>query len=251
MGAFVLAPLPFTAVSTAQVATAPPANLAVDHPARVWRSANATAATIDIQGGGQAIDTIALIGGNLGPSDTMVVRFAATQAGLDSASPVITVPGYTGSKSATVTSKTIARFASRAFQFVRITVTSPSAKVFEAQRLVVGRAVTCSGLDYDAKMGVDDNSPATTGVNYSTYRRYSRLPGWRFTVTIENDDAWYDEWLPSLTEVGQSSPLLFVPDDENPRQNAIIFGRITARGEGTAEGVNWWSLALAVTAIAP
>jgi hypothetical protein len=250
MGAYVLAPAPIKIERADQSTTGPASNLTKDHPAKVWRSSSATSASIDISGDSRVIDTIALVGSNLAFSDVMFVRFADTLAGLDAAAP-ISVPGYTGNKSDRISTKTIISFPAQSFRFIRVTVLSSSPKVFEAQRLVVGRAVRCSGLDYDAKFSVEDNSPAVAGVNYQEFRAYKRLPSWRATITVESDDAYYDEWMPFFTEVGTSLPLLFVPDDESPRQNSIIFGRITAKAEGTSEGVDYWSIILAVTAVSP
>lgn len=253
MSALFVAPLPFTdANSPAPINGTTVEHLNNDRPGLVWRGALTTASfTVDL-GTGAEYDTIALIGSNLRAGDTVRVQTGTTA---DATAYDATTPARTGKKPRQYTAKTVIKLPStRTDRFVRITITAtghPSGYV-QAQRLVIGKAVSTYGVKFGAKVNFEDRSVITTGPGFTDVDRYDVLPAWDISTTGITDRAWREDWSPLLMEVGSSSGILFVREDRSPDtwQTDAIYGRITSKASGEATNYDTWTFAGTIMAFA-
>lgn len=253
MSALFVAPLPFTdANSPAPINGTTVEHLNSDRPGYVWRGSLSTASfTVDL-GTDAEYDTIALIGSNLRAGDTVRVQTGTTA---DATTYDVSATAWTGKKPRQYTAKTVIKLPStRTDRFVRITITAtghPSGYV-QAQRLVIGKAVSTYGVKFGAKVNFEDRSVITTGPGFTDVDRYDVLPAWDISTTGITDRAWREDWSPVLMEVGSSSGILFVREDRSPDtwQTDAIYGRITSKASGEATNYDTWTFAGTIMAFA-
>jgi hypothetical protein len=254
MKALFVAPLPFATVSGTTIAGSV-ANLNDDHAAYIWRASVTGSFTIDLGPDPVEYDTVALVGSNLRATDTVRVITSTTATGsngYDSGQ----LAAWTGKKPRELTAKTIIKLPSvQTERYIRVSVTATGhpAGYVQAQRLVVGKAVSTIGIKFGAKMNFDDLSVITQSEDSTSIDRRARKLGWDITTTSISDQSWREEWAPLLLEVGSSSGLLFVRDESAPDtwQTDAIYGRITSKAYGEAEAYDWWTFSGTLLSFAP
>lgn len=244
MKALFVAPLPFAAVSGTTIAGSVE-NLNDDHPAYIWRASVTGSFVIDLGPDPVEYDTIALVGSNLRATDTIRVITSTTPDGNDGYDGD-RVNAWSGKKPRQLTAKTIIKLSTvQTERYIRVSIiaTGHPAGYVQAQRMVVGKAVSTIGIKFGAKMNIDDLSVITQNEESTSIDRRARKLGWDISTTSISDQSWREEWAPLLLEVGSSSGLLFVRDESAPDtwQTDSVYGRITSKAYGEAEGYDWWT----------
>ena len=256
MAALFIEPFVFTVVSANQNALAPASNANLDEPSYSYRSSNLTTVTVVIDLGANpvAYDTIAIIGSNIRATDTVQVTTGTGNTGTGSFDGG-TVAAFTGNKPVTATAKSIIRLAStRTERYVRLLFNAaghPDGYV-EAQRIVVGKAISTLGVNYDAEQSFLDTSIKYEGAGWSSADEYARLPQWRFSMDQITDTSWRAEWFPFLQSVGETRAFLFIPFDQTPTafQTDALFGKITVAAKAKIPGFNFRVIDLTMTGLA-
>lgn len=251
MSMLLVSPLDFTASST-DTSGGTLSWLGNDYPGLTWRGAVSGSITIDLGTDPQTYDVVALIGTNLRSTDTVRIQTGTTSGtmnGYDSG----TVPAWSGTKPKYLTAKAIFPLSTlRGERFIRITYSAPSHPdgYVEFQRLVIGKAVRTAGVDYGAKMIVEDRSVINSGAGFTSIDQYDRVPSWEFKSTGITDQAWREDWLPLILEVGNSRGVLFVRDHSAPSsfQTDAIFGRFASKADNEARGFDWWVFSATIQA---
>lgn len=255
MSSLFVAPLPFKDVAPPLTPIDGPTvdNLNSDRPGYVWRGSLPSASfTIDLGTDPIEYDTIALIGSNLRATDTVRVQTGTTA---DATAYDASAAAWAGKKPRQYSAKTIIKLpATRTDRFVRITITAPAhpSGYVQAQRLVIGKAVSTYGIKFGAKLNFEDRSVITTGPGFTDVDRYDVLPAWDISTTGITDTAWREDWSPLLMEVGSSSGILFVRNDRSPDtfQTDAVYGRITSKASGEAINYDTWTFAGTIMAFA-
>lgn len=254
---YLVIPEPFTVKAVgSQLTTASAANLASNEAACVWRSAGLTDTYVVVECN-QPVDTIALMFGNLRPTDTVRIRAAPTQNGTTTAPTYDsgTFPASTGTPSSVYTSKTVHSLpAATTTQFWRIDISAPAHPdgYVEMSSLVMGKKVQLGqGIGWDAVKFVTDNSLAAAGPNYTTYQEYPRVTGWRVSCDFIPDALWYNSIEPLLVRAGKTMPLLFVPKPYRPDlfTSDVVYGQITSDLSGECKFSDGWYLEMTITSL--
>ncbi|GAA0766928.1 hypothetical protein [Brevundimonas olei] len=232
MTAYFLAPLPITVTaSTGWASHSPASNTAVDHPGLTAKSTGVTASMTVSFGSAKTIDTIALLS-NIPANATVTV----TATGLNQ-----TVTGFTGTKPDLYSTKTIIKFAAITVSSVTISITVPTGKTSEVQRVVIGKRVEHIGVDQSAQRNPEDFSRIDTGIGYQTVDRYRVVPSWKAKMSFIPDTKYRTEFEPMKMAVGTHTALLFVPRDEPQRiQTEAVFGRFASMPKAETNNLENW-----------
>lgn len=256
MSAFFVVPRAFAVISANQATLSPAANSAKDEPGLTWRSNNLTTINviIDLGASPAPYDTVALVGHNLRATDTVQVRTGTTNTGIGAYAGTAGA-AYLGTKPAGISGKTIVRLPSaRSERYVRIDIVAASHPdtFAEVQRLVIGKAATVLGIDFDSEQGVKDMSDVETvgGVDIITARK--TITTWKAKMSWVDADAWRNDWLPALIDAGKRKAILFVPQDFTPGlwQSEVVFGRIRNDVSGKSPANNLRAVELTVEGLA-
>lgn len=234
MATVLCAPQSFTVNSSSEQATAPASNAGTAHAGLVWRSNGLSGVFAVLQTAGLPIDLIALAGSNIRSGDSVRVRGASTAA---MSSPVfdVTVIGWTGVAPArgALTLVQLATAYTPAFVRVDITSTGNPAGYVEVQRIVIGKKVSCDGVDIGCEQAFEDQSPVEDTMGYTTVDDVRVRDAWKATVSNIKEVDYWTTWYPFLRTLGKTRDFLFVPDtDPTFMQNQTIMGRITSRASG-------------------
>ncbi|RZF61214.1 hypothetical protein EWE75_18660 [Sphingomonas populi] len=256
MAAIFVPPLPFTvAASSPAPLVGSVANLNIDIPGMVWRGSNASSIIVDLGASAVAYDTVAVIGTNLAANDTVRIRTGTGNDGTSGGYAGTALPAWSGSKSPASSADCIYRLGStRTERYLRIDFTSSNASGYvQAVRLVIGKAITTMGVDFDAEQGFVDRAVISTGAGYTSIDEYDVLISWKFSTGWISEASWRNDWFPMLQSVGQRRGILFIPDDGTPAnwQSDAIFGRFTQSVSGKSEFYNAWRVESTITSIAP
>lgn len=254
MSALFVRPEAFTVTAATQSTLQPASNLNIDHAGLIWAMPSAAGtATITVQGSGQLIDTIALIGSNLAPSDTIKYRVGTDTTTLNAASYSVAQAAYTGATvAAPFTTKSVIKLASPvAFNLIQISLTMAVAKIVTAQRLVVGKAISTMGIEMNAESGVLSRSQAISGPGWASTQTFGNVPTWKAKCSFISGTSWRSEWLPFLMNVGIDFGFLFVPNDADMHPHDVMFGTMDSAGKGQIPGWDAWAIEMNITAKAP
>ncbi len=255
MSAIFVSPLPFTTVAANENPVAPVAKANLDKPGLVWRSADLTSVYCIIDLGPSAsYDTVALIGTNLRTTDTVQVRTGTTNTGIGAYGGTAQA-AYAGTRPKTSTAKTILSIGLRAERYLRIDIVSTGNPdtYTRVQRIVVGKAVSTGGIDYNNEQGFEDRSNVIAGLGYTSYDQLDTIVTQKFSMGFIPSTSWRTEWHPLLQYSGNTRALLFVPylEDSLTFQTDALFGRITSKASGKAVAFNTWAIDLQLAALAP
>lgn len=255
MGSLFVAPLTFAPIaSTAAVSGSSASNTNIDVAGMVYRTATNCYVIIDL-GGNYQYDTLALIGTNLRPVDTVRVQTGGTNSGTGGWAGT-QVQAYTGYRPPLSSSTTIVRFATRNERFVRIDISAgqlddgaatptvtrgnhPDGYV-QIQRIVVGKAISTLGIETDADFGFEDSSTIMKGPGYRFVQDGDVLPSIKFATSWITDLSWRTEWVPFFQQVGNKRAVLMVIEESTPEtwQTDVFFGPIVTRGSMKAQHHN-------------
>lgn len=256
MSALFVTPLSFTAASTSPTPLlGTVANLANDVPGLAWTFGLTTPYLIvDLGVNAVSYDTIALVGSNLRSTDTVQIRTGTTSTGIGNYAGTASA-AWTGTKPSVAKAMSIYQLGTaRTERYVRIDLSAPSHPDGQVQfwRLVIGKAVTTAGVNYDAEIGFQDQSIITTGPGYRSVDEYDVFVSWKFRTDYISEALWRSDWNPMLRTVGNRRGVLFVADDQHPEyfQTDAIFGCLTSNASGKRSGYNAWALEATVTALA-
>lgn len=249
-GPFLVAPLPFSVVSASATSAGSTAYTNNDVPGLVWRSGTTTTIVLDL--GGQAYDTIALIGTNLRTTDMVAIQTGTGTGGTGSYASG-NIAAYTGFKPPLSLTKTICRIPPRSERYVSITISAtnhPDGYV-ELQRIVVGKAISFSGVETGARFGFNDQSVITQGPGYRSVDEYPSFATCKISTGWITDLSWRTEWYPALQYVGNRKSVLFVLEETQPDrwQTDSIFGPIVTKAEGEALHFDAYRLEMVIEAV--
>lgn len=237
MATVLCAPRAFTILAASQQANGPASNLLRDEAGRIWRSNGLVDASLTIELDGHPWDTVALVNATLVPGDTVRVRAADTQAGLDSAPLDVTVTAWTGSDP--IDKGTIFHLldAPVSHRFVRLDIASPGnpAGFVQASNLVINKRVETTGVNIGAERQHVDGSVVEDGPGFTTVQEYRRRLQWKVTIGPITATAYYAEWDRFFYAVGRSRGFLFIEDTTAPWvQSELAF----VRNQVDAKSVN-------------
>lgn len=255
MSAVLVAPLRFNSIAANERGVAPAANLRVDEPGMVWRSADLTSVYLKMQLDGSAWDTIALVGCNLRSTDTIRIRAGASSTVVDGTTSLTvdqTFNAWSGTSptAGALSFKLLA--AAVTSPFVRIDITSsanPSGYV-QASRLVIGKRVITDGVSIGAEQTFEDMSNIEEGLGFTTVDEYGVRIGWKVTLEGISDAEYNNIWFPFLRKVGRNKGFVFIPDDNSPyTQTQSVFGRITSNAKGSSPVADYNAVELSILSI--
>lgn len=255
MSAFVVRPLPFSVVAATQLAVAPASNANLDSPGLTWRAGSLNAyVIIDLGAGSLAYDTIAIVGSNQRPSDTVQIRTGTTSGGTGAFSPPAEA-AFTGSKPATYSTVSVFKLSStRTERYVRLdlTATGHPDGTISVQRIVIGKRVAADGVAANCELMFDDQSVISDGPGYANIDEYPVLPKTKANIPLIKDDVFRTEWIPFLHSVGSSKAFLFVADDLSPAnyQTDVFFGRMTAAAPAKHPTYDQWQVEITIRKLA-
>lgn len=242
MAALFALPLRFTPAATTPAPLAGSASyLANDVAGQVWRGATASYFVIDLGANAVAYDTIALVGTNLRPTDTVRIRMGATDTGTGAYDQA--TDAYAGAYAPGAMA--IFRLpAERTERYVRIDIVAPGHPdaFVQVGRLVVGKAITTLGIAPSSKQVFDDDSVRTRGPGYTTVDEYPTYVTWQISCAMITDDDWLGKWNPFLRRAGNKRGILFIPETALPErwQGMAIYGTIEGSASGSGESFNSW-----------
>ena len=228
------------ASTSGDATTSPASNLLTTQPTLVWRSANLTSVALVFSlPVAASVDTLGLLFSNLRSTDTVRWRAGATAAATSGTTPLYDsglLPAYSGLLSAPHRAKSITSMTTPvAAQFWRVDISAPShpAGFVSAGNVIIGKRLSmggaAGGMDWNCEFSWTDLSTVTTTAGYTTVQSFSKLPGWKVTNSWITDADWNTNYNPFFGTVGNSVPVLFVPDPSSAYiQNQAIFGRITS-----------------------
>ncbi|KAA9018305.1 hypothetical protein [Sphingobium limneticum] len=220
-------------------------NLLHDERALVWRSTGLTGTYLIVTQTG-AWDTIALVGTNLRPTDTIRIRAAANATAVTT-SPALdqTIVAYSGVAKATG-SMVIFRLpvaVSHAVVRIDIVSTDNPAGFVQVSNLILGTAVEWDGIDTGAEVSYDNQ-----GQSY--LRKFLTKPTWKINLSGMDTTSYYNVWEDFCLAASDRRGFLFVPIYNDPHmQKRSAFVSMVGSPKLTFITGDIYSLELTVTTI--
>jgi hypothetical protein len=235
MATILCVPQSFTVSSASEQATAQASNAGTVPAGLVWRSNGLSSVFAVLQTAGPPIDLVSLAGTNLRAGDSVRVRGASTAA---MTSPLfdVTLAAWSGVSPVRGALTLVQLAATYTAAFVRIDITSTGnpAGYVEVQRIVMGKKVSCDGVDIGCEQGFDDTSTLEEALGDTIVDQQRVRDTWKATVSNVREQEWYTNWYPFLRGVGSNGDFLFVPEtDPTYMQNQAIMGRISSKATGS------------------
>ncbi len=238
-----------------QLASSPVENLTNDNMDMEWGSLGLNDVYFVLRNVG-AVDTVAVLFSNLRPGDTLRVR-AANSVSATLSAPLWdsgAIPAVVGTLAAPYTAKTLIDVPKGTqatyWRFDFSSPSNPDGQV-KASRVVMGeRLVIGSGIDYEWKKGVIDDSIINTAPNYEDVQEFPSRPMVEAELSMMSEDD-FNALDGFMMRVGVKRPVLFAPEPDNldSVQAWTVYGRMKNQYKGMNAYHKLWESDLEVAGL--